>query len=106
MAQTLDFLRGEYDYVLVDCASTLDDTNMAVIEASNQVYLVATPEIGAIRDLSRLVDNLSQNDHNGERVKAHVDQPLQLAARGESGTDRGRRFGCRWRSSCRTVMRR
>ena len=74
MSQTLDFLRGEYDYVLVDCASTLDDTNMAVIEASNQVYLVATPEIGAIRDLSRLVDSLSQNDHNGERVKAVINR--------------------------------
>ena len=74
MAQTLDFLRGEYDYVLVDCANTLDDTNLAVIEASNQVYLVATPEIGAIRDLSRLVDNLSQNDHNGERIKAVINR--------------------------------
>ncbi len=74
MAQTLDFLRGEYDYVLVDCASTLDDTNLAVIDASNQVYLVATPEIGAIRDLSRLVDNLSQNDHNSERIKAVINR--------------------------------
>ena len=39
MAQTLDFLRGEYDYVIVDCPTSLDDTNLAVIEASNQVLL-------------------------------------------------------------------
>ena len=74
MSQTLDFLRGEYDYILVDCAGTLDDTNLAVIEASNQVFLVATPEIGAIRDLSRLVDNLSQNEQNAEKIKAVINR--------------------------------
>jgi pilus assembly protein CpaE len=74
MSQTLDFLRGEYDYVIVDCATGLDDTNLAVIDASNHVFLIATPEIGAIRDLSRLIDNLTQNDQNGERVKAIINR--------------------------------
>lgn len=74
MAQTLDFLRGEYDYVIVDCPTSLDDTNLAVIEASNQVYLIATPEIGAVRDLSRHVDMLSQNEHNSERVKVIINR--------------------------------
>jgi len=74
MAQTLDFLRGEYDYVIVDSPTSLDETNLAVIEASNQVYLVATPEIGAVRDLSRNVDTLSQNEHNQERVKVIINR--------------------------------
>lgn len=68
IAQTLDFLRGEYDFVIVDCTTALDDTNMSVIDNSNQVYLVSTPEIGAIRDLSRYVDNLSQSEHTIEKV--------------------------------------
>ncbi len=74
MAQTLDFLRGEYDYVIVDCPTSLDETNLAVIEASNQVYLIATPEIGAVRDLSRHVDSLSQNELNAERVKVIINR--------------------------------
>jgi pilus assembly protein CpaE len=74
MAQTLDFLRGEYDYVIVDCPTSLDETNLAVIEASNQVYLVATPEIGAVRDLSRHVDSLSQNQQNADRVKIIINR--------------------------------
>lgn len=74
MAQTLDFLRGEYDYVIVDCPATLDETNIATIEASNQVYLIATPEIGAVRDLSRHVDALSQNEGNKDRVKVVVNR--------------------------------
>jgi pilus assembly protein CpaE len=74
MAQTLDFLRGEYDYVIVDCPTSMDDTNLAVIDASNQVYLVASPEIGSIRDLSRYVDSLSQNDHSKEKVKVVINR--------------------------------
>jgi pilus assembly protein CpaE len=74
MAQTLDFLRGEYDYVIVDCPTSLDETNLAVIEASNQVYVVATPEIGAVRDLSRHVDLLSENEHNTEKVRVVINR--------------------------------
>ncbi|HKO20314.1 MAG TPA: AAA family ATPase [Acidobacteriaceae bacterium] len=74
MSQTLDFLRGEYDYVIVDCPASLDETNLAVIEGSNLVYLIATPEIGAVRDLSRFVDSLSQNDENKERLKVVINR--------------------------------
>ena len=74
MSQTLDFLRGEYDYVIVDCPASLDDTNQAVIEGSNLVYLVSTPEIGAVRDLSRFVDTLVQNDENKERLKVIINR--------------------------------
>jgi pilus assembly protein CpaE len=74
IAQTLDFLRGEYDYVVVDCPTSLDDSNLAVVDASNQVYLVATPEIGAIRDLSRYVDTLSHSEHNAEKIKIIINR--------------------------------
>ena len=74
MGQTLDFLRGEYDYVIVDCPAALDDTNQAAIEASNYVYLIATPEIGAVRDLSRYVDALVQNDENKDRLKVIINR--------------------------------
>lgn len=74
MAQTLDFLRGEYDYVIVDCPATLDENSLAVIDASNQVYVIATPEIGAVRDLSRHIDALSQNEQNAERVKVVINR--------------------------------
>jgi pilus assembly protein CpaE len=74
MVQTLDFLRGEYDYVVVDCPSSMDETNMAVIDASNQAYLVSTPEIASIRDLSRYVDYLQQNENNKDKVKIVINR--------------------------------
>jgi pilus assembly protein CpaE len=74
MAQTLDFLRSEYDYVVVDCPTVLDETNLAVMEASTQVYITATPEIGSVRDLSRHVDMLSETEQNTEKLKVVINR--------------------------------
>ncbi len=60
VAATVEFLRSEYDFVIVDCADSGDAITRAVIAASAEVYLVATPDITAIRDLSRHVDDLSR----------------------------------------------
>jgi pilus assembly protein CpaE len=74
VTKTLEFLRGEYDFVIIDCATSLDDTNLAVIEASTRVYLIATPEIGAIRDLSRYVDNLMQVEFTSEKMHVVINR--------------------------------
>ena len=34
ITRTLEFLRAEYDFVIVDCATSMDESNLAVIEAS------------------------------------------------------------------------
>lgn len=68
--RTLEFLRTEYDYVLLDCETSFAESNLAVMDRSDQIYLIATPEIGAIRDLSRYIDGLIQNEHT--TAKVHV----------------------------------
>ena len=74
VARTLEFLRGEYDYVIIDCPTTLDDVTLAVVEASSNVYLVATPEIGAIRDLSRYVDKLMQSEGSTGKMQVVINR--------------------------------
>lgn len=60
VALTLNFLCSEYDFVIVDCDDSGDEVTRSILAASSQVYLVATPDITAIRDLSRHVDDLSR----------------------------------------------
>ncbi len=60
--ETLEYLRTQYDFVLVDCAGRLDEVSRAVIDSAAQVYVVATPEISALRDLSRYVDELTKQE--------------------------------------------
>lgn len=72
--RTLEFLSTQYDFVLIDCEASFEDMNLAIIELSNLVYLVATPEIGAIRDLSRYVDGLIQNEQATDKLKVIVNR--------------------------------
>ena len=74
VARTLRFLRAEYDYIVVDCPNCLDETTLAVVKASSTTYLVATPEIGAIRDLSRYVDHLTLNGDMTEKLQVVVNR--------------------------------
>jgi pilus assembly protein CpaE len=74
VSKTLEFLKNEYDYILLDCSTNLDDNALSVIDLSARVYLVATPEIGAIRDLSRYVDNLMQIDYTTEKMHVVINR--------------------------------
>jgi pilus assembly protein CpaE len=72
--KTIEFLRGEYDYIVIDNATSLDDVNLAVIDASTQLYLIATPEVAAIRDLSRYVDRLMQINLTTEKMHVVINR--------------------------------
>jgi pilus assembly protein CpaE len=72
--QTVEFLSSQYDFVLLDSDASFEDINLAIIDLSNIVYLIATPAIGAIRDLSRYVDGLIQNEHATDKLQVIINR--------------------------------
>jgi pilus assembly protein CpaE len=72
--RTLEFLSTQYDFVVLDCEASFEDINLAVVAFSNWIYLVATPEIGAIRDLSRYVDGLIQNEQATKKLQVVINR--------------------------------
>jgi len=60
--------------VLLDCEASFEDINLAVVAFSNWIYLVATPEIGAVRDLSRYVDGLIQNQQATKKLQVIINR--------------------------------
>jgi pilus assembly protein CpaE len=74
LERTLEFLRGEYDYIILDCQTSLEEVSLAVMDRSDQIYLVATPDIGAIRDLSRYIDGLSRNESTNARLHVIINR--------------------------------
>lgn len=74
MEQVLDFLRGEYDYVLLDSSLEYQDVNSAIVDCSDEVYLVATPDIAALRDLSRHVENFGLDAHAAHKVRVALNR--------------------------------
>ncbi len=56
--QTLRFLLRIYDYIVVDTACSFDEQNLAILEASDEFNLIATPQLPSIRSTSRFLDYL------------------------------------------------
>ncbi len=68
MERVFEFLRHEYDFVVID-ASLQDDDSAAGIRIADETYLVSTPEIAALRDLSRHVQNLNLPETPATRLR-------------------------------------
>ncbi len=67
--QVLRFLRNEYDYVLIDSSMSYGETTAATIQCSDQIYLVVTPDIAALRDLARHLQSLSVNENPASKLR-------------------------------------
>jgi pilus assembly protein CpaE len=64
----LKFLKGHYAYVVVDTHSTMDDVTLAVLETSDLILAVATPDIPAIKDSRLLFDLLGVLEIPRDRI--------------------------------------
>jgi pilus assembly protein CpaE len=62
LERVMDFLRREYDYILIDSSVTYRDSKALLMEQAEEVYLVATPDVASLRDLARLVEGLSLSE--------------------------------------------
>lgn len=56
--QVLDFLRTQYDFIVIDSSLNYREVASSLIKLSDHVNLVATPDLAALRDLIRHVDYL------------------------------------------------
>jgi len=74
LRQTLQSLRSRYDYILIDCETSLSASNLAAMGCSDRIYLVATPVIGAVRNLSRYVDCLAKQSGTAEKLHVVVNR--------------------------------
>jgi pilus assembly protein CpaE len=48
--QILEVLSATYEYIIVDCHTSYDDRTLAVLEHSDYILMVATPELGAVEN--------------------------------------------------------
>lgn len=58
--QILSALRFQYDLVLVDCGSRLDEILVQALDLADEVFVVATPDVPAMRAVLRLDETLDR----------------------------------------------
>jgi pilus assembly protein CpaE len=79
LERVMDFLRREYDYVLIDSSVTYQDSKNSLIDQADEVYIVSTPDVASLRDLARLVESLS--------LTASATSKLRLLVNRSTATD-------------------
>src|SRR5579863_2587221 len=97
VAQTLAFLRSRYEYVVVDCHPGLDDQNMAVVDQADQIYIVAQPEVPALRNVARYIDQLTQFQVPADRVRVVINRHLKKGTISDSAIEKAIRKSIYWR---------
>jgi pilus assembly protein CpaE len=69
VAQTLDFLRARYDYILVDMPPGLNDENLELIRHCDQLHMITVAEVSALRNVVRHLDYLTRKEIPRERFR-------------------------------------
>jgi pilus assembly protein CpaE len=72
--RVMDFLRREYDFVLIDSSVAHQATRSALLEQSDEVYIVSTPDVAALRDLARMVESLSLSESSTNKLHLVVNR--------------------------------
>jgi pilus assembly protein CpaE len=69
VAQTFDFLRMRYEYILVDMGPSLSDENLEMIRHCDQLQVVTVAEVSALRNVVRHFDYLTRKEIPRERFR-------------------------------------
>jgi len=68
MRKILAQLKGIYDYIVVDTDSSLSDFTLAVLESSDKILLVITPDIPTIKNARLFFEVMEALDHPLEEI--------------------------------------
>lgn len=72
--RAIRFLGHNYEFVVIDCPHGVHNLSLATVECCDELYLVATPDVPALRDLSRCLDNFRQSNVSPEKVRVVINR--------------------------------
>ena len=65
----IDILSELYSYVVVDCHASYDERTMVMLDKSDIILLIVTPEIGPLMSTSRFLDLVERLEMHSERIQ-------------------------------------
>jgi len=72
--RALRFLGENYDFVVVDCPHGVHNLSLTTIDCSDELFLIATPDVPGLRDLSRYIDRLLQSNVPPSKIKVVINR--------------------------------
>ncbi len=72
MAEVLDFLKEHYDYVVIDRPRTFHPAFDRILEMVDEVYLITTPDLQALRNITRSLPRLERMAGSSKGQRLHL----------------------------------
>ena len=88
----MDYLRREYDFILLDAGVSTLDCRSPIVEQADDIYAVATPDIAALRDITRLAEQLSLDGAAVDKLRIVVNRSTSTDAVGAEQIEKAVRF--------------
>lgn len=72
--RAIRFLGQNYEFVVIDCPHGVHNLSLATIDCCDELYLIATPDVPALRDLSRCIDSFLQSNVPPGKIKVVINR--------------------------------
>jgi pilus assembly protein CpaE len=70
----VDFLRGHYGHLIVDGLSGFDELSLGILDASQQIVMVLTQDVPAVRSTKRCLELFRQLGYADGKIKLLVNR--------------------------------
>ena len=74
IARVLNYLRGRYDFILIDSSLDYHGSFPAISSVSDEVALICTPDVSALRDLVRRSGHLNLVQGFGDKLRVVINR--------------------------------
>lgn len=64
----LEFLRQDFDYIVIDTSTSLNDVALAMLDVSDRVFLITQQSMPALKNASRFFDLANTLDYGREKI--------------------------------------
>jgi len=72
--RAIRFLGENYEFVVIDCPHGVHNLSLTTIDCCDELFLIATPDVPALRDLSRYIDRLLQSNISPDKIKVVINR--------------------------------
>ncbi len=72
--RAIRFLGQNYQFVVIDCPHGVHSLSLATIDCCDELYLIATPDVPALRDLTRYIERLLQSNVPLSKLKVVINR--------------------------------
>ena len=74
LERAIRFVAEVYDFVLIDCPHGMEEANQVIVRCCDELHLVASPDVPALRDLSRYLARMAELEVSAGKLKVIINR--------------------------------